>query len=220
MARFSIHRIQMNKFILSLLVCLIAFKAYAESPGSSQDSLLNVKSKKEYLEMRGIIKTSKTSENGQEKLLDSAMVRIYSDTTKPALLNMLTDKKGKCDFKLPLGKKFYVLVSKSGYTTKMLEINTKVPSKKKFAYIFPFSVDLFETVDGVDFSILKKPIGKIAYYTNKEMFDYDYAYTNRVNADLKHIYKDYYIHMVEPDTTAPQKIKTPVPDKEKKPKNN
>jgi len=176
----------------------------------ANDSLLNDKKKKEYLEMRGIVKQSKVSEKGNDELLDSAVIRIYSDQgPRVLLLELYTNKKGKCDFRLPLNQRFIIEFSKEGYVTKYIEVNSKIPKDKEAAYIFPFYVDIFEDIKGLDVSVLKKPIAKITYATNKSQFDYDYAYTNKINNDLKKLYKNYYfLQQIEidsgqsPDTTG------------------
>lgn len=187
-----------------------------------RDSLKQDKTKKEYLEMRGVVKVSKTSEKGTYKLLDSALVSIYSDTLKSCLLSVYTDKKGKCDFILPLNRKFFIVISKPGFVSKKLEVNTLVPSDKKSAFIFPFSVDIFEKVEGLDVSPLKKPIARIFYSTNDDHFIYDYTYTNKVNADLKKLYKDYYKLVIQDiSDSLPKQDSTgnvPAPKKKTSPK--
>ena len=148
-------------------------------------------SNKEYLELRGIVLQSKSSEKGEAKFLDSAYITIYDGTKKP-LVTFVTSRKGKCDFKLPLNSKFTIEVTRKGFVTKLIDVNTKVPNEKRAAFIFPFSIDIFENVKGLDVSVLKKPIAKINYSFGTDHFNYDYAYTDRINNELKKMYKDYY----------------------------
>ena len=155
------------------------------------DTLLKDKTKKEYLEMRGIVMQSKRTEKGEGKLLDSAMVTIYDGLHKPLVI-FRTNKKGKCDFRLPLNQKYTIEVTCTGFVTKFLEVNTKVPDDKKAAYIFPFSIDIFEAVKGLDVSVLKKPIAKVNYSFSQDHFSYDFTYTDRINNELKKMYKNYY----------------------------
>jgi hypothetical protein len=165
-------------------------KVFAEA---GIDTLLKEKDKvnKEYLEMRGVVMQSKTSEKGEGKLLDSAYVRIY-DGTRKLLVSFVTKKNGKCDFRLPLNAKFIIEVTRKGYVTKYLEVNTKVPDDKRAAFIFPFTIDIFEFVKGLDASVLKKPIAKVNYSFGSDHFSYDFGYTDRINNELKKMYKDYY----------------------------
>lgn len=141
--------------------------------------------------MRGIVMQSKKSEKGEAKLLDSANINIYNGDHK-LLVTFTSSRKGKCDFRLPLDKKFIIEVTRKGFVTKFLEVDSKVPKEKKAAYIFPFSIDIFEDVKGLDVSILKKPIAKINYSFSMDHFAYDYSYTDRINKGLEKMYKDFY----------------------------
>jgi hypothetical protein len=149
------------------------------------------KTKKEYLEMRGVVMQSKTSEKGEAKLLDSAFVKIY-DGTRKLLVTFVTKKNGKCDVRLPLNSKFIIEVTRKGFAAKFLEVNSKVPDDKRAAFIFPFTIDIFEAVKGLDVSVLKKPIAKVNYSFGSDHFSYDFAYTDRINNELKKMYKNYY----------------------------
>lgn len=194
-----------------LLTCCFSLAAQKIA---DKDTLPGTKGAKEYLEMRGVVKSARTTAKGSEFPLDSAIILIYTDTTKPPLLTVRSEKKGKCEFRLPLNKKFVIRISKQGYVTKIIEVNTKTPANKKGIYIFPFSVDLFKNVYEVDFSILKRPIARVTYSINNSQFDYDYAYTDRVNAQLKGIYSDYFL--LE-DTQDSSKTEIIIPKEEKKP---
>ena len=195
---------------ISLLFMLFfSFSGFSGFEGISKsiwidvnDSLIKDKTKKAYVEMRGIIKQSKTDEKGEDKLLDSANISIFSDIgPRTLLLKLSTNKKGKCDFRLPLNQKFVIEFSKEGYVTKYINVATKVPKDHEAAYIFPFNVDIFEDIKGLDVSVLKKPIAKVAYALNKNQFDYDYGYTNKINNELKKMYKNYYfLQQVDADS--------------------
>lgn len=170
------------------------------------DTLLNDKTKKEYLEMRGIIMRSKTSEKGESKPLDSAMISIYSAQRK-LLVTFVANRRGRCDFRLPLNSKFIIEINKPGYVTKFLEVDTKVPDEKKAAFIFPFSIDIFEDVKGLDVSMLKKPIAKVNYSYGSDNFNYDFTYTDRINSELKKMYKNYYfLRTVENEVGADSSV--------------
>ena len=193
-----------------VLIALISFCGFSSRSnlavkslwGDVNDSLLKDKTKKAYLEMRGIIKESKSDEKGEDQVLDSATISIYSDMgPRMLLLQLSTNKKGKCDFRLPLDQKFIIEFSKAGYVTKYIEVNSKIPKKHEAAYIFPFNVDIFEDIKGLDVSVLKKPIAKITYALNQNQFSYDINYTNKINYDLKKLYKNYYfLQQVEADS--------------------
>ena len=178
-------------FLLTVL-CLPVY-GIAQHIVTNTDTLVETKeiNDKEYLELRGIVLQSKSSEKGEAKFLDSAFITIYDGTKKP-LVTFASSRKGKCDFKLPLNSKFTIEITRKGFVTKFIEVNTKVPNEKRAAYIFPFSIDIFENVKGLDVSVLKKPIAKINYSFGTDHFNYDYAYTDSINNELKKMYKDYY----------------------------
>jgi hypothetical protein len=198
----------------SLYKVLIAFLFIATSVKSfaitnpAIDTLLKDKTKKHYLEMRGYVVLTKESETDKAtaQVLDSAVINIYTGgASKKLLVTYMTNKKGKCDFRLPLDQSFVIEVTKAGYITKFIEVNTKVPADQKAAFIFPFQVDIFEEVKGLDVSALKKAIAKINYSTGIDQFMYDTQYTNRINNDLKKIYKEYYfMQTMDADTTKKQ----------------
>jgi hypothetical protein len=156
--------------------------------------------KKEYfLEMKGNVRKSKISEKEESKSLDSTLITIYMNDIP--FSETWTNKKGKCTFKLPLGKQFKIEVSKAGYVSKLFEVDTKVPSDKRDEYSFSFDIDIFEEITNLDVSVLKKPIAKVSYNIIMEQFAYDINYTSRINLELKKMYKNYYLlQKMENDT--------------------
>jgi hypothetical protein len=170
--------------------------------------------KKEYfLEMKGNVRKSKISEKEESKSLDSTLITIYMNDIP--FSETWTNKKGKCTFKLPLGKQFKIEVSKAGYVSKLFEVDTKVPSDKRDEYSFSFDIDIFEEIKNLDVSVLKKPIAKVSYNIIMEQFAYDINYTSRINLELKKMYKNYYLlQKMENDTaTDGSDKKAPQPKK-------
>lgn len=193
-----------SKQILIAFFCIIFFCSFSgfdvvnvsaqKTTNPSSDTLLADKTKKQYLELKGMIKQSKTNPKGKEDMLDSAQITVYEyvGNAKNKIYSFYSNSKGKCEIKLPLDKRYVLEVSKEGYVSKNFEINTKVPDKEKAAFVFPFTIDIFEKVDGLDVSVLSKPIAKVNYSFTYDQFDYDYTYTERVNSELKRLYSDYY----------------------------
>ena len=144
-----------------------------------------------YLELRGTIRHLKGENKDEVHLLDSAFIRVYNEKSV-LVAQHITNRKGRCNFKIPLNRKFIIEVSKDGFVSKKIEVNTKVPPEKKLAYIFPFSIDIFEEIPGMDVSVLQKPIARINYLFTISQFDYDNLYTNKINYELKKMYKEYY----------------------------
>jgi hypothetical protein len=191
----------------------------ASAFSSPADTLVKPDSK-EYLKMNGIVKESREKDEGFEstRLIDSAEISVYTHDNV-LLATFITNKKGKCEFKLPLNKKFIIRVTKKGYVTKFIEVNSKVPHDKKKEYVFPFQVDIFEEIKGLDVSVLNNPVAKITYSTFEERFVYDVNYTNKINADLKKMYKDYYfLQQMEEDSLSGNKA-TEKDKRDKKKKN-
>lgn len=120
-----------------------------------------------------------------------ADLTIYKDTS--VFLCTKSDKKGRASFKLPLEKIFIVQVSKDGYVSKRIRVDTRVPFKYRKNYLFRFEVDIFEDIPKLDVSVLKRPVAEIRYNIPNQNFLYDFEYTSKINKDLKKLYRDYYL---------------------------
>ena len=122
--------------------------------------------------------------------MDSVLVTIYNGDIPYS--EIWTNKKGKCSFKLPLDKSLTIEISKKGFVTKSISINSKVPFDDRDAFNFSCDVDIFEEINGLDVTVLKSPIAKITYSPSLTTFQYDISYTNKINEELKKMYKKYY----------------------------
>jgi hypothetical protein len=192
------------KRVLRLLLTLLLFWAVEGSfaqthPAAAKKKTMtaadSAKEKEFYLELRGTIRQLKRTETENEKTelstpLDSVLVTIYNGDIPYS--EFWTNKKGRCSFKLPLDKTFKIEVSRKGFVSKYIIVNSKVPYEQKDAFSFSFDVDLFEDVAGLDVSVLKNPIAKVSYSLSLEGFAYDVGYTSKINTDLKKMYKNYY----------------------------
>jgi hypothetical protein len=195
--------------VLSTLLISVHF-SFSQTPASNRtknpvaatQDTSTIQSKDFYLELRAIVrqlKSDETAKTSEIKLLDSTLITIYSGEVPYS--EFWTNKKGKCLFKLPLDKNFKIEISKTGFVTKYIMISTKVPNDKRDIFSFSFDVDLFEEIKGLDVSVLKQPIAKVAYNLTLEGFAYDVAYTSRINTDLKKMYKNYYrLQKIESDS--------------------
>lgn len=165
-----------------------ALTAFATTVDENQDTI--AKNKRYYLKLEGRIKEPGKTETEKGKPIENAIIKVYDD--KHLLLGAFTtDKKGKTDFKVPINKDFFIEFSKSGYVSKIIQVNTHMPPERKLAFIFPFEVNIFKEVEGLDVSILKKPVAKVVYNLIEHQFDYDDGFTNQVNSKLKVLYKEY-----------------------------
>jgi hypothetical protein len=148
-----------------------------------------------YLEINGNVRhrllKNAMDNSGDNPWLDSAVVTVYMNNA--IYTKSLTTKRGKCSFKLSLDRQYLIEISKPGFVSKRFEINTKVPGDKKDAFDFDFDMDIFEKVEGLDVSVLDKPIAKVLFDVPNNQFMYDMAYTNRINSDIQLLYRNYYM---------------------------
>lgn len=158
-----------------------------------------------YLEINGSIRQMKNvmGDSGDNPWLDSAVVTIYLNNA--VYSTALTTRRGKCSFKLPLDRNYIVELSKPGFVSKRFEVNTKIPANKKDAFDFDFDMDIFQYVEGLNTKVLEKPIAIVYYNITNNQFEYDAAYTNRINNDLKLMYRNYYL--LEKENKAKHKKK-------------
>jgi hypothetical protein len=170
---------------------------------TSQDTL-----KENYLLLRALVNKMKIGESEEASPIDSASIIVYVADSKFIVGKYQTNRKGKCEFKVRLHSKYDITISKDGFVKKSITVNTDfnksaVPEKKlKTAYDFPFAVDIFEDVKGLDVKVLEKPIAKVAFNYTTFNFEYDANYTGRINSELRKMYKDYYLLLkMAADTT-------------------
>jgi hypothetical protein len=145
-----------------------------------------------YLEMRGKVFKSEGQQRDDDKVgLDSADVRVTNEAGKEVLFG-LTDSKGRLAFRLPLGRKFTLHITKKGFVNKMILVDTHVAIEDRKDFTFTFDIDIFEKVDGLDVSVLNQPVAKVSFRALDKTFTYDAAYTNKVNSGLQKMYREYY----------------------------
>jgi hypothetical protein len=199
-------KLQLYSIIISLFsftgFCYAQGGAYGHPPKNNTVTASDsAKAKDYYLELRGYVRHMKGIENEKEALpLDSVLITIYQGDVPYS--EKWTNKKGKCAFKLPLDKQFTLEIARKGFVTKYITVITKVPNEQKRIFNFSFDVDLFETVPGLDVSVLKNPIAKVSYNLGMENFAYDVVYTSKINTELKKMYKNYYhLQKISADST-------------------
>src|ERR1035437_6574450 len=190
----SKHKNRIGYFLLFSMMStlLIVFSSGSPSRISTKNYLsIDTTLYTNYLELRGTIRETKIFEVETVKTIYSALIIISS--TNFQNIEIWTNKKGKSVFRLPLDKIFKIKVSKKGFATKLFDVNTKVPFDKRGIFSFVFDVDMLVEIKGLDVSILKNSIAKVAYNLVEEKFAYDITYTNKINAELKKMYRNYYL---------------------------
>ncbi|MES2836520.1 MAG: hypothetical protein V4667_03275 [Bacteroidota bacterium] len=145
-----------------------------------------------YLQLFGIIKEINI-ENGKSKLvkLEGAIVEVI-DSDNKEIFHGVYDAKKRLAIKLPLSQNFTVIVSKEGYVSKCFVVNTIVANQKLSVYNFPFEVILFKKIEDLNVEIVD-PVAIVQFFSKESKFDYDYEYTEQINAILKQKYQEYYI---------------------------
>lgn len=129
--------------------------------------------------------TVKDSDGGR---LTGAYVNLYQDGN---LINKVTaGRNGRFDLILDFGHEYVIEVGKTGFVSKRLYFNThNVPEDEQaWGYEFGgFIVDLFREIDGVDFSVLDDPIGKVYYEARIQNFEYDRQYTKQLKEQIQQL---------------------------------
>jgi hypothetical protein len=194
-----------KKYFFSFLLIVIAGLPLLAQPA---DTLVG--DSPYFLDMRGRVFQSQGQEKTEEKIgLDSAEVHVLNERGREVIFGY-TDEKGRLAFKLPLGRKFTIRVTKRGFVQKLISVDSHVPHDLKKVYTFTFDLDIFERVQGLDISVLEKPVARVAFKVAEKSFSYDVVYTNKVNADLQKMYREYYLLKKREQAVSDSTNQTPV----------
>ena len=107
--------------------------------------------------------------------LSGVSVQIAFATGK-VMATVVTDAEGNYRFEVPLEGDFLITVAKEGYVSKKFAVNTKGVPPEKAVNNFPIieaSLTLFKKLEGIDYSLLNKPLNKYSYNAAKDNFEYD-----------------------------------------------
>lgn len=148
-------------------------------------------SKRGYLELYGNVKEAKHWEVWPLKNIEGAEIVILNKEYE-VIGNLHSDKEGLSFIKLPLNDQFILKVSKIGYITKTINVDTRGCKKKSASYYINFEIYMFEDIPGIDVNILTKPVANVRYNNYLSCFDYDFKVTDAINEKLKRKYLVYY----------------------------
>ena len=97
-----------------------------------------------------------------------------------------SESSGKFQAALEPDGVYLIEFSRPGHVTKRIEFSTKnvPPDDAKYGFEFPMEMNLFEKIDGLDVSILNKPIAKVAFNPATGYMDYDPEYTKSIKNEL------------------------------------
>jgi hypothetical protein len=123
------------------------------------------------------------------KKLDNVSVTIYKNGAK--LIDVPTNASGKYEVNLDYGADYKVMVSKSGFVGKNINIDTRnIPEEDRLGgHGMNIDFSMLTDLPGIDYSVLNEPFGKAAY-TNGT-FTWDIDYTNRMRDAQARLMKEY-----------------------------
>lgn len=178
--------------IMVVSICLTGFSnnllyenLFKDKPGTSKKSNII------YLEMKGNVKEAKDWQSGKLKNMENAEFTIFNKEFK-IIGRTYSNRKGICIIKLPLDNKYIIKISKQGWVTKIINVDTHLKIKKLKKYSLKCEIEMFENISGLDVSVLSKPVANVKYNNYLKSFDYDFLYTDEVNKKLKNNYLVYY----------------------------
>ena len=137
-----------------------------------------------------VLNGSVISQNDKTKLVGAKVV-VYKNGARSD--QSMTDAKGKFSLRLPPDAKYMLEFSYVGYSTKRISFNTKMVPPEASAggdFLFPFDMTLFKEMEGLDVSILSKPLAEVAFDPNLQDFSYNKEYTKSVQAQIEKLQSD------------------------------
>ena len=179
-------------FLIIALALVISFNGKLLAEGLFDDNTFTPeKFSGRYFKMIGIIKEMNNYELKSHKNIENAEITILNEEHKVIGVTR-SNKIGKCILKLPLNRQFVVMVSKKGWITKTIYVDTRLSNEKFKQYYINYEIEMFEEIQGLDVSLLKKPVAHIKYNNHLKWFDYDFKYTDQVNNKIRKSYLCYY----------------------------
>ncbi|MBN2669313.1 MAG: hypothetical protein JXR60_08790 [Bacteroidales bacterium] len=130
-----------------------------------------------YVEIKGKIKDG-------NKSLGNTTVEVFVGGTKSNSIKSETN--GKFILKLDFDKIYVLEFSKDGYVSKKVSFDTHV-KEKEYVWPYPFTIELFKMVNGLNIEALKDPVTKIAYSDEEGDFVFDIPYTNSMKGKINAI---------------------------------
>ncbi len=124
------------------------------------------------------------------KRMSGARIQVFQNGH--VIDDVKTDAKGRADILLKPNGVYTITVTGIGLVTKKLEVNTNnMGSEEGKAYYYPAEVEIFPKIEGLNYSILDKPIGKIAFDPEFGDFSADANHTKSMQSALKKLTSDY-----------------------------
>ncbi|NMD01254.1 MAG: hypothetical protein GYA62_16250, partial [Bacteroidales bacterium] len=140
-------------------------------------SIISFGQKNGYLKISGQVKSGKSK-------ISNANINLFENSNK--ISSTVSSTNGDFTFNLDYDKLYTIEISATDYASKKVLVDTKIP-EKDLIYKYTFTVELFQKVDGVDYSALNKPVTKIVYNSEADAFDYDLPYTESMRKQIEQI---------------------------------
>jgi hypothetical protein len=171
LSNYSKHAI-----LFLLLVVAPAISSFAQAPGRVEFEFIFAGKVVEFDEKKG-----------KDIPVDACSVNLYKGTTLVSPGS--TGSNGKFKVVVPHDGDYVIQITKPGYITKRIAVNTfNVPDERTGGPFAPFDVDidLFKLFPGLDYSVLDKPVARIIYNPTPAIddFDYDKVYTAQIQSQL------------------------------------
>jgi hypothetical protein len=178
---------------LTILMFLLSFIITYYKISSINSTIHPDKNKNKCLEMHGIIKQANEYEFEEQYYIERAQITILSLRPKKTE-SVYSNHFGECHFRLELNNEYIIKISKKGWLTKTINIDTRLSQEKTKRYHLYFDTEMFEDIKGVNVSALNSAIANVDYNEYLNNFDYNYKYTDEVNRNIKKLYSDYYAY--------------------------
>jgi len=107
--------------------------------------------------------------------LEGAIVQLFKVKGNQKISSTPTGPNGRFKFQFEPNQEYLVKVCKQGYVCKIISVSTMnvvLNGEVISNYKFDATIELFEEIKGVDYSILDKPIGQIFYNESLKVFEW------------------------------------------------
>ncbi|HMN04290.1 MAG TPA: hypothetical protein PKD45_01070 [Flavobacteriales bacterium] len=134
------------------------------------------------LYLYGTIKSYETRDS-----LPGASVRLLEQPAGQELLHLVANERGRYELELNRSGLFRLAFSDEGRVAKMVEIDLRDVPDSLWAGGVAMNIEmtLFETLPGVDYSILAEPMGRARYNAELDNIAWDLEYTEGIRQQLK-----------------------------------
>jgi hypothetical protein len=144
----------------------------------SDNIILTGQQAERYLEVRGMAELD-------EKPLVNATATLYDGSTQVNSARTGTD--GSFSFRLEANKNYTVEVSKDGLIAKKISFNTTLPDEESGKWVSEFGMVMVRPCEGVDYSVLQKPVDIVRFNTRRRSFESDKEYNEQMMPKLQDI---------------------------------